>query len=71
MVENIVDDNGTSLNDSAGDVPVFSLGNASNEGSESPTVKERNELFTFLGFLRCLSEGFRAFVPMMLMAMGG
>jgi hypothetical protein len=39
MVENIVNDNGTSLNDSGGDVPVFSLGNASNEGSESPAVK--------------------------------
>jgi hypothetical protein len=31
--------------------------------------KEQNELFTFLGFLRCLSERFRALVPMMLMVM--
>jgi hypothetical protein len=32
--------------------------------------KEQNELFTFLGFLWCLSEGFRPLVPMLLMAMG-
>jgi len=32
MGENIINDNGTSLNDSGGCVTVFSLGNASNEG---------------------------------------
>ena len=32
MVATIVNDNGNSLNDSSGDVPVFSLANTSNEG---------------------------------------
>jgi hypothetical protein len=31
-VGNIINDNGNSLNDSGGDVPVFSRGNTSNEG---------------------------------------
>jgi len=33
MVENIVEDNGTSLNDFGGDVTVFSLGSALDEGA--------------------------------------
>jgi hypothetical protein len=48
MVENIVNDNGTSLNDSAGGVTVFSLGNASNEGYESP-VSQKSKM-SFLHF---------------------
>jgi hypothetical protein len=59
-------ENGTSLNDSADDVAGFSIDSASNEGSESPAIKRANELFTFLGFWRCLSEGFRTLVPMIL-----
>jgi hypothetical protein len=51
MVENIVEDNGTSLNDFGGDVTVFSLGSALDEGAIVIIQKSAYELFTFLGIL--------------------
>jgi hypothetical protein len=48
MGENIINDNGTSLNDSGGCVTVLSLGSASNERSESSVFKKSK--ISFLHF---------------------
>jgi hypothetical protein len=56
MVENNVNDNGTSLNDSGAGVTVFSLGTALDGGPNRQYSKSVYELFTFLVILGRISS---------------